>query len=279
VKILQCTNRGVFLALLANNYHNTCGTGGIDTVDSGGTPAAHQADVLSRNPVRNTDQAMGEREWYYVKDGQQHGPIPESTLIELFRNGELGPETQLWTQQLKDWCKASEIDWLLSTTRPQLLTTPSVLSPPRPTSVTVFGVLNIVFGTLGLFSMPCMMLFTLAMPPSIMNPTRTVKAWLLLSYLIGFACTILLIIVGIGLLRQKAWARKWTVGYAWFAIIWGVIGIIINIVLMTSGAYGYSHDATPGAIGGAIAGLIGLVYPVLLVVFMHRPNVKNACAR
>jgi hypothetical protein len=230
---------------------------------------------------------MGEREWHYVKNGQEHGPVPESKLIELFRNRELGPETQLWTQQLKDWCKASEIDWLFSATQPGSLAAPSVLSPApipdRPTAVTVFGVLNIVFGALGLLSMPCAMLFTLAMPPSIMNPTRTVKAWLLLSYLIGFACTILLVVVGIGLLKLKAWARKWAVGYGWFAIVWGVIGIIINVILMTSGAYGYSHDAARGAmggmIGGTVGGLIGLVYPILLVVFMHRPNVKNACTR
>ncbi|MHC4346148.1 MAG: DUF4339 domain-containing protein, partial [Planctomycetota bacterium] len=133
---------------------------------------------------------MGEREWHYVKDGQQHGPIPESSLIELFRNRELGPETHLWTQQLKNWCKASEIDWLFSATQPGSLAAPSVLSPApipdRPTAVTVFGVLNIVFGALGLFSMPCVMIFTLAMPRSFMNPNRTAKAWPLFSSFIGF---------------------------------------------------------------------------------------------
>jgi hypothetical protein len=230
---------------------------------------------------------MGEREWHYVKDGQHHGPIPESSLIELFHKRELGPETQLWTQQLKDWCKASEIDWLFSATQPGSLAAPSVLSPApipeRPTAVTVFGVLNIVFGALGLLSMPCAMFIGLAMLPSIMNPTRTAKAWLLLSNLIGFVCAIILLIVGIGLLRLKVWARKWAVGYGWFAIVWGVIGMIINVILMTSGAYEYSHDAARGAmggmIGGAVGGLIGLVYPILLVVFMRKPNVKKACTR
>jgi hypothetical protein len=52
---------------------------------------------------------------------------------------------------------------------------------------------------------------------------------------------------------------------------------------MTSGAYGSSHDATPGAIGGTIGGLggglVSLVYPILLVIFMQKPNVKNACTR
>ena len=228
---------------------------------------------------------MGEREWHYVKDGQEHGPIPESSLIELFRNRELGPETQLWTPQLKDWCKASEIDWLLSGSQPRSLATPSVLSPApepaRPTAVTVFGVLNIVFGALGLLSMPCVMILIFAMPRDFMNPTRAVKAWLFFSNVIGFVVAILLIIIGIGLLKLKAWARKWAIGYGWFAIVWGVLGIIVNLILMTSGAYGYSHDAAPGAmsgmIGGTVGGLFGLIYPILLIVFMQRPNVKNAC--
>jgi hypothetical protein len=224
---------------------------------------------------------MGEREWHYVKDGQQYGPIPESSLIELFRKRELGPKTQLWPQQLKNWCKASEIDWLLAASQPQSLTTPSVLSPAprphRPVAVTVFGVLNIVFGALGLFSMPCAMFVGLAMLPRIMNPTRTAKAWLLLSNLIGFVCTIVLLIVGIGLLKLREWARKWAIGYGWFALVWGVIATIINVMLMTSGAYGYSRDAAPGATGGTVGGLIGLMYPIFLVVFMYKPYVKNAC--
>jgi hypothetical protein len=229
---------------------------------------------------------MGEREWYYAKDGQQHGPIPESSLIELFRNRELGPETQLWTQQLKDWCKASEIDWLLPVIGPQSPMT-SAAAPPtgaeRPAAVTVFGILNIVFGALGLLSMPCALFFMFAMPGKVMNPTRAVKAWLLFSSLIGFVVAILLIIIGIGLLNLKAWARKCAVGYGWFAIVWGVLGTIINLILVTSGAYGYSHEAAPGAmsgmIGGTVGGLLGLIYPILLIVFMQRPNVKNACTR
>jgi hypothetical protein len=232
------------------------------------------------------DQTMGEREWHYVKDGQQHGPVSESELIGLFRDRTLAPETQVWTQQLKDWCKASEIDWLLSATGPPSRTMP-VAEPyqgaERPAAVTVFGILNIVFGALGLLSMPCALFFMFAMPGKVMNPTRAVKAWLLFSSLIGFVATILLIITGIGLLNLKAWARKWAVGYGWFAIIWGVLGTIMNLILMTSGAYGYSQDAAPGAmggmIGGTIGGLFGLIYPILLIVFMQRPNVKNACTR
>jgi len=229
---------------------------------------------------------MGEREWYYAKEGQQHGPVTESELIELLRNRTLGPETQVWTQQLKDWCRASEIDWLLPVIGPQPAMAPWAApagGAERPAAVTVFGILNIVFGALGLLSMPCAVFVMLVMPVKIMNPSRAAKAWLVFSHLVGFVVTILLVVVGIGLLKLKAWARKWAIGYGWFAIVWGVIGIIINIILMTSGAYGYSHDAAQtaigGTIGGTVGGLFGLIYPILLIVFMHKPNVKNACTR
>jgi hypothetical protein len=144
--------------------------------------------------------------------------------------------------------------------------------------VTVFGVLNIIFGGLGLLSMPCGMIALFALP-NVMNPTAGAKVWLLFSHIIGFACTILLIIVGIGLLNLKAWSRKLCLGYAWFAIVWGVLAVLINAALMTSGAYGYSDEAMPGVIGGLLGGLIGLVYPILLVVFMQKPHVKDACIR
>lgn len=225
---------------------------------------------------------MVERQWYYMKDGQQHGPISEARLVELLRERTLGPATQVRTQELDDWCKASEIDWLVSLSPPPLATTLQVCSQSssgtRPTAVTVFGVLNIVFGSMGLLSMPCGMIVIFAMP-NVMNPTEGVKAWLLFSSMVGFACTILLIVVGIGLLKLRAWARKWCLGYGWFAIVWGVLGTLINVGLMTSGAYGYSDGAMPGAISGVFGGLIGLVYPILLVVFMQKPHVKNACSR
>jgi len=225
---------------------------------------------------------MNERQWYYIKDGQQYGPVSEARLVELFREGTLGPTTQVWTEGLDNWSQASQIDGLVRLAESALPTAPSV-SPQssadtRPTVVTVFGVLNIVFGGLGLLSMPCGLIVLFAMP-NIMNPTEGVKVWLLFGSIVGFACTILLIAVGIGLLKLRAWARKWCLIYGWFAIAWGIIGTIINILLITSGAYGYSDDAAPSAIGGVLGGLIGLVYPILLVIFMQKPNVKNVCTR
>lgn len=225
---------------------------------------------------------MNERQWYYVKDEQQYGPVSETSLVELLRVRMLGPETQVWTQGMEDWRQASSIDELVPFISPALQITatsaPQSFVPQRPTSVTVFGILNIIFGSLGLICTPFGLVAIFAMPNA-MNPARGAIAWLLLSTVIGFCCTILLLTVGIGLLYLKAWARIWCLGYGWFAIVWGIIGMVVNIGLTVSGAYGYKQDNIPGVISGFCGGLVGFVYPILLVVFMRKPNVKNACIR
>jgi hypothetical protein len=214
---------------------------------------------------------MNGREWYYVKEGQQCGPVSEAGLIELIHQGTLGPATLVWAQGMEDWHEASTINALAPALYPPL-------HPERPAPVTVFGILNIVFGSLGLLCMPLGLIAIFAVPNA-MNTTVTVKAWMLLSGVVGLACTIFLIVVGIGLLYLKAWARMGSLLYGWFAIIWGIIGTVVNFGVIPLGGYGFSHDAVPGVIGGILGGLIGLVYPILLVIFMRRPNVRSACTR
>ena len=225
---------------------------------------------------------MNERQWYYVKDGQQCGPVSEVALIDLLNQGTLGPTTRIWTQGMDDWREASAVEGLIAGTSPLLQGGPPLaaqsLRPERPTAVTVFGILNIVFGSLGLLCVPVGLIAIFAMPNA-MNTAGSNTVWMLLSGVVGLACTIFLIVVGIGLLYQKAWARTGSLVYGWFAIIWGIIGAGLNIWLMTSRVEAYSPSIIPSMIGGVFGGLIGLIYPILLIIFMRRPSVRNACTR
>ena len=225
---------------------------------------------------------MNERQWYYVTNGQQYGPVSESCLIELFRTRTLNPDAQVWTEGMENWTQANSINELapLISSDLQIPAAAAAQSfiPPRPASVTVFGILNIVFGSFGLICMPFGLIAIFAIPNK-MNPSGSAMVWLLTSSFVGFVCSIVLLTVGIGLLYQKKWARIWCLGYGWFAIIWGIIGMIVNIGITVSGGYGYRQENIPGVISGFCGGLIGFIYPILLVVFMQRPNVKNACIR
>jgi hypothetical protein len=107
-------------------------------------------------------------------------------------------------------------------------------------------------------------------------------AYTIVGYIVGFFCAILLLAAGIGLLYQKRWARQCSYGYGWFAIVWGIIGIIITVAMMASGmggSGGAEETATKvgGVVGGMCGGIIGLIYPVFLVIFMKRQNVVEAC--
>lgn len=221
---------------------------------------------------------MSDRQWYYISGGQQVGPIAEAELVGMFQEGQLGPDTQVWTAELKNWTRAKDVEGLISpSSSPALVTEVSRVPPAqaRPASVTVFGILNIIFGAMGLLATPLGILVIFATPRT-MNLSAGVKVWLLFGSLVGLACAVVLIVTGIGLLKLKPWARIWTFGYGLFAIGWGILGMIVNIISMSTGGYGYSSQQLPGVIGGFCGGIVGLIYPILLVVFMRKENVIQA---
>jgi len=110
----------------------------------------------------------------------------------------------------------------------------------RPAAVTTFGILNIVFAVFGVF--------------------------------------------GLLLLRVENWGRKLSIGYAIYAIFFGILGAVMNFIFlfrpMLEEAAQKQGSEAAGAIGGAVAGsiggFIGLVYPILLLIFMTRPKVVAA---
>ena len=159
----------------------------------------------------------------------------------------------------------------------------------RPTAVTVFGVLNIVFGALGLLGTPFSAMVLAASDAR--NPVVVVlrenagyRAWFILGHCLGVVVAIALVVTGIGLLKLKPWARKASIAYGIYAIAMGVIGFIVNAVylfgpLMERARQAHGAEAGAaigGTIGGALGGCLALVYPVLLLIFMTRPNVAAA---
>ncbi len=223
---------------------------------------------------------MSERQWYYVKEGGQVGPVAESEMRELLRTGAVSPAGLVWTEGMEGWRGASEVQGLTAMAPPPTIQPPAVPpeASPRPVSVTVFGILNIVFGSLVLLCAPFSLL-TMSAMPGLMSPTPVARAWLIVGQVIGLLGAAVLLSTDIGLLKLRSWARRWAVGYAWFAIAWDILAVGVNAVLMAGNAFGYSSEAIPGAIGGMIGGLVGLAYPILTVIFLRKPRVRTACCR
>jgi hypothetical protein len=95
---------------------------------------------------------------------------------------------------------------------------------------------------------------------------------------------LVLLAAGIGLLHLKPWARILSMAYAIYAILFGILGMVVNFIFMIQPMLEQARQqqgpeaagAIGGAVGGTIGGCFGLIYPVLLLIFMTRPKVVAA---
>ena len=160
----------------------------------------------------------------------------------------------------------------------------------RPPAVTTFGVLNIafaIFGVLGIFATVAL----LSADAMSNNPVVTIirdnpsyAAWMKVTIPLGLLSCAALLAAGIGLLLLKEWARKLSIGYAIYAILFGLLGVVLNFVFLTRPMLEQASQrqgpeaagAVGGAIGSSIGGCFGLIYPILLFIFMTRPKVVAA---
>jgi uncharacterized RDD family membrane protein YckC len=82
------------------------------------------------------------RQWYYVEEGQQRGPIAEADFVKLFESGQLGPDTMVWTEGLEQWAISRDVDGLI----------PSAYKPPPaplPTSPRASAALAVEYAPSG----------------------------------------------------------------------------------------------------------------------------------
>lgn len=139
----------------------------------------------------------------------------------------------------------------------------------RPMSMTIFGILNIGFGMLGLLLIILTMVLATANLPGSndlvkqMNDDRWARLMMPFDCLAGVA----LVAAGIGLLLLKNWARVLSMAYAGYSILAGLVGCIVKLA---------GDNSTLLKIGAVLGTMIVLVYPVLLLIFMLRPNVIAA---
>lgn len=160
----------------------------------------------------------------------------------------------------------------------------------RPTSVTVFGILNIVFAAFGIFGL----IFSIALfylPADTNNPvikliheSPAYAAWIKVCIPLGLLSCAVLLAAGIGLLRLRPWGRTLSIAYAIYAVVFGLVGTVVNFIFVTQPMIEQAHQqqgpqaagAMGAVIGGSIGGCFGLIYPVLLLIFMLRPVVAAA---
>jgi hypothetical protein len=161
----------------------------------------------------------------------------------------------------------------------------------RPKSVTVFGILNIVFAGLGLCGTAYSVILFMPSAAAANNPVVQIiqsspayAAWLKISVALGLVTVAALLAAGIGLLNLKPWGRTLSIIYGIFAIIMTLVNEVINYFLLVQPMLQKAQSeqgpeaaaAIGGAIGGLFGGCIGMIYPILLLIYMTRPHVIAA---
>lgn len=57
-------------------------------------------------PNKPRGQHPTEKSWYYLLEDETQGPVTATQLRRLLQSGELGPDTLVWSQGMKDWVPA-----------------------------------------------------------------------------------------------------------------------------------------------------------------------------
>jgi hypothetical protein len=158
----------------------------------------------------------------------------------------------------------------------------------RPQAVTAFGILNIVFATIGILGVLATLFQAKALGSSpavaAMYSIPEYVTWSQVHSSIGGVLSVVLLVSGIGLLKLKPWARIAAIGYALgiialscvssFAFGRYVLPVMLEKAATLSGPDGLALKI--GAYATTSAGFVGLIYPALLLFFMTRRHIKAA---
>ena len=173
----------------------------------------------------------------------------------------------------------------------------------KPKAIKVFGILNVIFGGLGLLGtcigLGAILAITsglIPVPEGQSNPAFVLQeenAFLyfynIISAVFALIFTVVLLVSGIGLLRHKKWGRN--TGLAWAA--YNVIATIIASVVTWTHIYPHqlemlaTNEAMPNVpnmeailLGSMIFGNVlsvgYLIYPGLFVIFGSKQSFKDA---
>ena len=90
------------------------------------------------------------------------------------------------------------------------------------------------------------------------------------TFCFGVILSLILLVCGTGLLRGQNWGRTGSLGYAVLSILYSIASTIGNIML----AKGFTAGLI--MIFSCIGLVIGVIYPVCILIFLTRPNVVEA---
>jgi len=184
------------------------------------------------------------------------------------------------------------------------------MPPKRPTAVTVLGILNIVFGSLGLAGNLCcgvgLLVFAgainqaAAQNPQQFQPFKDMidgitraAPWLLAYFvamlIVGTVLGVMLLIGGIGLLKLKNWARILSILVAVLHLLLQAGNFVYNVsviqpamvqaqqqMLAQAGAPAPPANPFGNAFFSGFGSILSVAYYIVLLVFLLQPRIAAA---
>lgn len=153
----------------------------------------------------------------------------------------------------------------------------------------VFAILNLLFGALGICGAFGFVIMLFVSPPAEPNPEFPIQMmpsegparYIQMAAMgVGMVLTFILIVSGIGLWQYKKWGRTLAIFYAVLTILATVLNMIGNLVFLTvppMPANSPMDEGTIRTLTMAIvigSGCAGLIYPVILLIFMQLQRVR-----
>jgi len=169
-----------------------------------------------------------------------------------------------------------------STQPPQSDLYNAVHDVPVPPSIKVFGILQIVFGSMGCvcggaggglaFLMMKNEEFAYEFEQGLTaSHTEGYPSLLVITSVITLILSVFQIITGVGLLKKRNWGRTGSLLYAVVTMLISITTTILTISMIKDGPnVAFTLIST---IGGA---MFNLIYPICILIFLTRPEVVEA---
>jgi len=148
----------------------------------------------------------------------------------------------------------------------------------RPKSITVFAILNFVFGGLGLLY--ALFSIVVSMNLSITGGSAQTSAILLVSAMLSIVVGTLAILSGIGLIKVASWGRGCTLAYGLVAMIGAFlyIGVMLAIHFPNGNNTQISDAKVMTCVWILIGGALRFLYALVLLLYLRSSKWKEAFA-
>lgn len=161
----------------------------------------------------------------------------------------------------------------------------SVEPRSRPAGVTIISILAIFFGFVGFCCVPFSIFSIVAGRPSpyMVIPAGAGYFILLFTNVISWIFSIVSIVLGVGLWGLKEWARKGTVAYCLFQIVFGIVGTVLNLIFIAPAqaanippTWQFSAESyrLTVMIATPLCPSILILIHILIAVYLTRPKTK-----